>query len=153
MFFVRIPRNRTRRSRAQPHPCGYTFTDGTDDVADPAVRIGQFVDQFAARGGLKSVCGADLTLPLTHIGLAAKQLMGDPCLPVAVANPAAQSCEVIEDGVELPACTSAAATNCFRIVRDAARCAASPDQLRVELSRIDAPGTPVYDHVRCVTAP
>jgi hypothetical protein len=122
------------------------------DVADPAFRIGQFVDQFAARGGLKSVCGADLTLPLTHIGLAAKQLMGDPCLPVAVANPAAQSCEVIEDGVELPACTSAAATNCFRIVRDAARCAASPDQLRVELSRIDAPGTPVYDHVRCVTA-
>ena len=134
------------------HSCQYVGTGGEVEVADPAVRINELVGQFGSRGALTSVCSGDLTLPLTNIGLEAKQLMGDPCIPIALAHATHPTCEVIENTSSLPSCASGTSGDCFRIVADPVRCAASPDQLRIEITRT-SPGTGGYDHVRCVTAP
>jgi hypothetical protein len=136
---------------ALAHSCQYAGTDGSIEVADPAVRIAQFVDAFDGRGAVTSVCDADLSLPLENIGLRAKQLMGDPCIPIALAHPENPTCTVSDGTAPMPACGTTTG-DCWRIVSDTFRCAQSPDHLRVEIDRTSAPTQP-YAHVKCVIAP
>jgi hypothetical protein len=149
---LRVPDGAGTAIPSLAHACQYDGTDGIPEVADPAVRIAQFVNAFGTRGALTSVCSADLSLPMTDIGLRAKQLMGDPCIPVALAHPSNPTC-VVTDGpsIVMPAC-SAGSHDCWKIVSDPARCAQSPDQLRVEIDRTMLT-TQHYAHVKCVIAP
>jgi hypothetical protein len=132
----------------------YAGTTG-DEVADPAVRTAQFAAGFE-RGTVSSVCSGDLTLPLTDIGLRAKQLMGDPCIPVALAHPATPTCQVIDSsaggGAPMATCGSGAG-DCWQLVVDPVRCPQSPDHLRVEIDRTVAPTQQHFAHISCETAP
>jgi len=149
---LRAPPGSTTPIPALAHSCQYAGTDGSIEVADPAVRIAQFVNAFDDRGTLTSVCDADLSLPLQNIGLRAKQLMGDPCIPLALAHPATPSCVVTDGTAPMPACDTTTG-DCWQIVPDTFRCAQSPDQLRIEIVRATAPTELRYTHVKCVIAP
>jgi hypothetical protein len=149
---LRPPSGSTTPIPALAHSCQYTGTDGSMEVADPAVRIAQFINAFDGRGALTSVCDADLSLPLQNIGLRAKQLMGDPCIPIALAHPATPSCVVTDGTAPLPACDTTTG-DCWRIIPDTFRCAQSPDQLRIEIVRATPPTDLRYTHVKCVIAP
>ncbi|MEO8846271.1 MAG: hypothetical protein ABI591_00185 [Kofleriaceae bacterium] len=149
---LRAPSGSTTAIPALAHSCQYAGTDGSLEVADPAVRTAQFVNAFGDRGALTSVCGADLSLPLENIGLRAKQLMGDPCIPIALAHPASPSCVVTDGTAPMSACDTTTG-DCWRIVSDTFACAQSPDQLRVEIVRATPPTEQRYAHVKCVIAP
>jgi len=78
--------------------------------------------------------------------------MGDPCIAVALAHPEAPTCDATDGDAPLPSCDTSSG-DCWRIVSDPARCAASPDQLRVEIVRTTVPTGQRFAHVRCETAP
>jgi hypothetical protein len=164
---LRPPAGSSTPMPALAHSCEYAGNDGPA-VADPAVRLAEFVSQLGTRGAFESVCNADLTLPLTQIGLSTRQMMGDGCLAVTLADtradlPGIQSmCEAtLEDGTALPGCdTAAVGDQCWWVLPNPSQCPDSPDHLRVE---IDIAGiaptpqgtsetTPHYVHVKCLTA-
>jgi len=143
---------------ALAHSCQYTGNDGPA-VADPAVRIAEFVAQFASRGALTSVCNADLTLPLTQIGITTRQMMGDGCLAVKLADTRSDQvgiqpmCEVSDGDAALPSCDSTVAgQDCWVVIADPDRCPGSPDGLRIEIQRSEPQVTQRYSHVKCLTA-
>jgi hypothetical protein len=49
-------------------------------VADPAIRMGYFVDQFGDHGTVTSICQADFSDALTEIGKLLARVVGTPCL-------------------------------------------------------------------------
>jgi hypothetical protein len=146
------------------HSCTFTTPSGSA-VADPAVRIGAFLQAFPDRNSLTSICSADLTNPLAVIGSSAKKLMGDTCLDTSdlVDTDATQagvqpSCEVadIRDSapqapVVLPACSSGAA-DCYEVVADQEACPATDDHLRVKIRRATAVAEDSWTHIRCQLA-
>ena len=132
----------------------------TDQVADPAVRLGQIAGAFPERSIVSSICD-DLVLPLTDIGYTAKKLVGDPCVEVALADtsvePGTQAhCELVDgpiDGEEaLPPCDGATTTDCWRLAPDPAACARTQTNLRLDVVRSTPPPPRSYAHLHCLTA-
>jgi len=155
---LRAPQGGTTQIPALAHSCSYAGNDGPA-VADPAVRIAEFVSQFAGRGALTSVCNADLTLPLTQIGISTRQMMGDGCLAVKLADTRGDQvgvqpmCEVTDGDATLPSCDSASVgQDCWVVIGDPNRCPGSPDNLRIEIQRAEPQVTQRYTHVKCLTA-
>jgi hypothetical protein len=155
---LRAPSGSTTPIPALAHSCSYAGNDGPA-VADPAVRLAEFVSQFGSRGALESVCNADLTLPLTQIGISTRQMMGDGCLAVRLADTRADlvgvqpMCEVMDGDTELPSCSAATAgQDCWLAIGDPNRCPDSPDNLRIEIDRTAVQVTQRYTHVKCLTA-
>jgi len=143
---------------ALAHSCQYDGNDGPE-VADPAVRLADFVGQFPGRGALESVCGADLSLPLTQIGISTRQMMGDGCLAVKLADTRSDlvgvqpMCDVLDGETELPSCDKAApGSDCWLAIGDPNRCPDSPDNLRIEIDRAAMQVTQRFAHVKCLTA-
>jgi hypothetical protein len=143
------------------HSCFY----GAAEVADPAVRISAFLDQFPERSQLTSICSGDLAAPLAAIGASAKRLVGDPCLDTTFLadsspEPGIQpACEVsdVRDAAplaptQLARCTGGAG-DCYELVADPAACPASRDHLRVRITRARTPADDTWTHVRCQLAP
>ena len=143
---------------ALAHSCQYAGNDGPA-VADPAARLADFVSQFGSRGAFESVCNADLTLPLTQIGISTRQMMGDGCLAARLADTRGDQvgvqpmCEVVDGEATLPSCdTAPAGQDCWLVLADPNRCPASPDNLRIEIQRSEPQVTQRYTHVKCLTA-
>jgi hypothetical protein len=145
---------------ALSHSCQFAGASGTE-VADPAVRLGAFLDAFPGRSTLTSICSADLTAPLAAIGDTAKKLVGDPCLDAplladASPDPGLQpACDVVDirDSApaqprEIPRC-EAGGSDCYDIVGDAAACPYAPEHLRVQLRRATPVAADTWSHVRC----
>jgi hypothetical protein len=156
---LRAPGGSSTPIPALAHSCSYSGSIGEVEVADPAVRIASFVSEFGARGALESVCNADLTLPLTQIGISTRQMMGDGCLAVKLADTRSDlvgvqpMCEVMDGDTELPSCNSAiAGQDCWLAIGDPNRCPDSPDNLRIEIDRTAVQVTQRYTHVKCLTA-
>ncbi|MEP6865940.1 MAG: hypothetical protein ABJE66_35300 [Deltaproteobacteria bacterium] len=155
---LRAPSGSTTPMPSLAHSCSYAGNDGPA-VADPAVRLADFVADFGSRGALESVCNADLTLPLTQIGISTRQMMGDGCLAVRLADTRSDlvgvqpMCEVTDGDTELPSCTTAGAgQDCWLAIGDPNRCPDSPDNLRIEIDRTAVQVTQRYAHVKCLTA-
>ena len=155
---LRAPAGSVTPIPALAHSCSYAGNDGPA-VADPAVRIADFVSQFGSRGALESVCNADLTLPLTQIGISTRQMMGDGCLAVKLADTRTDlvgvqpMCEVMDGDTELPSCNAATTgQDCWLAIGDPNRCPDSPDNLRIEIDRTAVQVTQRYTHVKCLTA-
>lgn len=145
---------------AGPMPRLANACGGETRVADPAVRLAELVAGFPQRGIMTSICDDDLGLPLTSIGYAAKKVVGDPCLDVALADTSPAEglqplCDVAEGPLAaeqpLPACDSSTATNCWRLVPDPALCTRGEQQLRLDIRRAHAPAPRTYAHLRCLT--
>jgi hypothetical protein len=103
------------------HSCEYSTANGLA-VADPAVRIASFVNEFTGRKALTSVCSDDLAPAAIEVGKGLKRLVGDRCLERAI--PQTMNCTVVDelDGqepTEIDACRSSTTGPCFEIVDDA----------------------------------
>lgn len=148
---------------AQPalqHSCSIDTPDGPD-VADPGIRIAEFLDAFPGRNALTSICSADLSNPLQMIGQSAARMMGGACLDSSTLADASTeagvqpSCEVadIRDSAPdaamlLPLCSSGA-PDCYEIIADPAACPASSDHLRVRIHRVTTAAEDSWTYVRC----
>lgn len=144
---------------ALSHSCTYEGRSGPE-LADPGVRLADFVASFPARSALTSICDANLELPLTTIGAATKPMMGDACVQAALVDtgktPGIQPhCEVIDGPVgaetEIPACAEDATGTCWTLVLDTAKCGGVADNLRLEITRPSPPTSQLYTHLRCLT--
>ena len=133
------------------HSCSYGGAIGAQ-VADPAVRLASFVDQFPGRSRLTSICSADLSDAVSDIGASAKRLMGDPCLTQAVFTDTCDVTDVRDSAPDapahLPSCSDGG-PDCFEIVADPAACPSSADHLRVVIHRSSAAAPDTWTHVRC----
>lgn len=145
------------------HSCTFSTPAGTD-VADPAVRLADFVAAFPGRNALTSICSDDLSNPLQMIGQSAARMMGAACLDSSTLADASSeagvqpSCEVadIRDSAPdsanlLPLCSSGAA-DCYEIIADQAACPASTDHLRVRIHRAAMVAEDSWTYVRCQLA-
>jgi hypothetical protein len=141
------------------HSCTFAYEAGVE-YADPSVRLAEFVAQFPARSALTSICGTDLTTPLTTIGEATSRMMGDPCIATPLVDTSVEpgvqpSCEVTEGPVgaetPIPQCTAGDTGSCWSLVLDTAKCAGIGDNFRLQITRPSTPTTQLYSHLRCLT--
>jgi hypothetical protein len=166
---MRAPPMMTKKLPALAHSCTYNGADGVE-VADPAVRIKFFLDQFPNRSTFVSICQQDLSAGLQQIGDLLKSVIGDPCIEGALADvdlktPGPQyDCAVsavnnlnMDNQTEtiLPKCTpeDATATNqpCWHLVLDAANCAKTPTQLTLKVEGQDTLASDTHVIANCVT--
>jgi len=146
---LRAPSGTAAPIPALAHSCVYVDGDGKPELADPAIRIKSFLDQFPDRSAFAPICQQDLSGSLQQIGELLRTAIGDPCIegklsdvdPKAagpqydcavstVLNPATES-EIV-----MPRCTpeDGSATNapCWHLVTDPASCPRS-DHLLVKI--------------------
>lgn len=152
---LRAPPGSTQAIPALAHSCTFTSTD--TEVADPAVRLAEVADRFGARGTVESICQADLSLPLTDVGLSMRSMMSpDGCLAKRLVDTDGDRtgiqplCAVEDGGVAVPSCEDNATGDCWRALIDGSTCPQSPDHLRIEIDRVAVPTSQRYAHVRCL---
>jgi hypothetical protein len=118
---------------ALAHSCTYTGSTGTE-VADPAVRIKFFLDQFPNRSTFVPICQADLSAGLQQIGDLLKNVIGDPCIEGQLKGPPYE-CSVstitnpnstTPTKALLDACTATSTTPCWHLVADPVNCPTDP---------------------------
>src|SRR5262249_31586588 len=61
------------------HSCSFTINNNAQ-VADPAIRLKYFVDQFGDQGRFVSICQANLADAMTTIAKLLRKVIGTPCL-------------------------------------------------------------------------
>lgn len=136
------------------HSCTYQGANGVE-VADPAVRLQQFLGQFPNRNVSTTVCQQDLSGGLGQIGQLVTQSIGNPCITRQLADvdpntPGLQPDCVVEDIVgstitRVPACGSAP---CWRFETDAVTCTVG-DHLKLVIERGAAPDPTTVTTMRC----
>ena len=142
---------------AVAHSCMYTGANGAE-VADPAVRLKQFLDQFPNRTTFSTVCGQDLSGGLAQIAELIRTVIGTSCVDDYIDldpnTPGVQfDCtvsEVVNYGKAnqyetiLPTCSNAAdppaSLNkpCWWFLEDRERCPAY-DHLLLQVERVEPP--------------
>lgn len=146
--------------------CTFSEPDGSTAIAAPAVRLAAFADLFPGRTTSTSICNADLSGALGQIGQTTKRLVGDPCLSDTADlldadpdQPGLQpGCETVDirdsapdQPTQLPACDASHTSDCYAFVADEASCPATPDHLRVQITRSHAVTSDTWTHVRCAS--
>ncbi|HEX7838789.1 MAG TPA: hypothetical protein VF469_15035 [Kofleriaceae bacterium] len=168
---LRPPRTGASPIPALAHSCTYITVDGGGQVADPAVRIKAFLDEFPDHSAFASVCQRDLSGPLEQIGDLLKTALGDPCIKGKLADvdpttPGPQyDCSVSvvtepgqADQMEqiLPLCTpqDATATNqpCWHLTTDPANCPRS-DHLKLAVEGVAVLRRNAHVIVSCTIVP
>src|SRR6185295_20144497 len=76
----RVPKGESVEVPALAHSCTYVGGDGKPEVADPAIRLRFFLDQFPNRSTFAPICQRDLSGGLQQIGELLKTVIGDPCI-------------------------------------------------------------------------
>src|SRR5678816_1384145 len=151
------------------HSCQYIGGDGNPEVADPAIRLRFFLDQFPNRSTFAPICQRDLSGGLQQIGELLKTVIGDPCIEgkLADADPDTPGPQydlslsaVTNRGLAnqtqtvLPHCEpdSGAASNkpCWRIATDTNLCAAG-DHLTLRIEGQDTLPQDTHVVANCVT--
>jgi hypothetical protein len=147
---LRVPDGGTTAIPAVTHACTYAGATAPE-VADPAVRLGQFLGQFPNRNTFSTVCAQDLSGALTQAAQLITTVMGSMCVdrPIDLDNstPGPQvDCtvsEVVNYGranqleTVLPSCIDppdALNKPCWWLLEDAARCPRY-DHLRLRVER------------------
>jgi hypothetical protein len=156
---------------ALAHSCTYVGGDGIE-VADPAIRLRSFLEQFQYQNAFSTICDRDLSSGLDQIGLLLKTvLVGDPCIEGKLADVdpktdgAQYECAVsaitdrgepTQAEVVLPKCTpeSALATNqpCWHLTTDPATCPNS-DHIMVKIEGKGMLSSRTHVIANCTTAP
>jgi hypothetical protein len=155
---------------AVAHSCQYTRTGATlPEVADPAVRIKFFLDQFPNRSTFTTICKEDLSDGLRLIANLLKAVIGDPCIEGKLADVDPDTaglqfdCSVSDvtnahkanqTEVIIPQCIDQGGTYsplpCWRIATDTANCPTSDHYiLKIERGTAPPPETTVF--ANCVT--
>jgi hypothetical protein len=136
----RMPEGENAEVPALAHSCSYNGAEGRE-VADPAIRLRFFLDQFPNRSTFAPICQRDLSGGLQQIGELLKTVIGDPCIQGQLADVdpntagAQYDCQVSwvtnrnkasQTEAVLPKCEpengGAANKPCWRITTDEALC-------------------------------
>jgi len=143
------------------HSCTYQGMNGPE-VADPSVRIKQFLDSFPNRSTFSTICQQDLSGALIQIAQLLKTVIGSPCIDGKLATP--YDCSVSDvrnfgkaNQTEevLPKCnndaTPASSTNkpCWSIQVDPM--CSGPGMLTLKVERNEAPAPDTHVVSYCVT--
>ncbi|HEY5945321.1 MAG TPA: hypothetical protein VIV40_07515, partial [Kofleriaceae bacterium] len=155
---------------AVAHSCTYNGANGPE-VADPSVRLKQFLDQFPNRSTFSTICQQDLSGALVQIAQLLRTVIGSPCIEGKLADvdpstPGPQyDCSVSDvrnygkaNQTEqvLPQCNNlqapASSTNkpCWAIEVDTMNCTAG-DHLTLKIERNEAPASDTHVISYCVT--
>ncbi len=143
------------------HSCTYVGPTGTE-VADPAIRLGSFLDGFQGRSGLTSICERNLSTGLVQLAEVFRKAIGSPCVEAqpADADPETTGLQtdcVVEDVVganviEIESCErDPSARPCWRLEADPALCTASLN-LKLVVQRDAAPDPTAITRMRCTVA-
>jgi hypothetical protein len=151
--------------------CTYTGANNALEVADPSVRLKQFLDQFPNRSTFQTICQQDLSGALEQIAQLLRTVIGSPCIEGKLADvdpntPGDQyDCSVSDvtnygkanqKETILPQCNNAgnpeSSTNkpCWSIVPDQENCMKSP-HLTLKVERNEAPAADTHVISYCVT--
>jgi hypothetical protein len=148
---LRTPPGSNTAIPALAHSCSYQGAAGVE-VADPAVRIGQFLNQFA-RKTFATICQQDLSGALTQVANDLRSLIGSACITQTLAQPL--DCIVTEEvgttKTMFPACNNgASSTNkpCWELVSDPVNCALG-DHMALKIERTQAPDPNAVVVMRC----
>lgn len=154
---------------AVAHSCSYMGAQNVE-VADPAVRIKFFLDQFPNRSTFTTICQRDLSEGLQLIAELLKAALGNPCIEGRLADVDPETagdqydCSVsdvtnartpMQRETILPACRETSPgvfsnVPCWRITTDQMNCMKAPHHvLKIERSEAPAPNTIVF--ANCVT--
>jgi hypothetical protein len=155
---------------ALAHSCTYNASPTDVEVADPAVRLKFFLDQFPNRSTFVPICQADLSGGLIQIGELLKAVIGDPCIEGALADadpntPGVQpDCSVsqvqnINTDTQteklLPNCGTQTITTdtppCWHLIPDATNCKDTPTQLSLKVENQDKLSNDTHVVANCVT--
>ncbi|HEX5062284.1 MAG TPA: hypothetical protein VFV99_23095 [Kofleriaceae bacterium] len=155
---------------AVAHSCTYQGMNGPE-VADPSVRLKQFLDSFPNRSTFSTICQQDLSGALIQIAQLLRTVIGSPCIEGKLADvdpttPGPQyDCSVSDvrnygkanqSEEVLPQCnnlgTPASSTNkpCWAIETDTMNCTAG-DHLTLKVERNEAPAADTHVISYCVT--
>lgn len=167
---LRTPPNGGAQIPHVAHSCTYTGADGKDQVADPSVRLKQFLDSFPNRSTFSTICQQDLSGALIQIAQLLKTVIGSPCIDgnLADVDPTMAGpqydCSVSDvknygkanqTETVLPQCnnagTPASSTNkpCWSIQVDP-QCG-GPGMLTLKIERNEAPAQDTHVVSYCVT--
>jgi len=115
----------------------HSCTAADMSFADPAVRIGELVDQFGVNGRLLSICESEFAGALNDIGNDVLHYVSAPCIMGRIAkraNTTRDDCAVVDNqtGNTIPACADTNNTGtCWRLVSGAANaCSGVTDAAR-----------------------
>lgn len=149
---------------ALTHSCNYTGAMGLE-VADPGVRLQQFLDGFPDRSSFSTVCQQDLSGGLAQIAQLITNTIGTSCFtnPLADIDPSTPGsqfgctvADVTNEGkpnetrVTLPACDASLSNKpCWHIVIDNVNCA-SGDHEALKIERTTMPAADVHVVADCV---
>ncbi|NVB84728.1 MAG: hypothetical protein HOV81_40535 [Kofleriaceae bacterium] len=167
---LRSPPQSTTMIPAVAHSCSYQGANGTE-VADPSVRLKEFLDSFPNRSTFQTICQQDLSGALTQIAQLLRTVIGSPCIEGKLADVDPDTagdqydCSVSDvtnfgkanqSETVLPQCnnvmTPSSSTNkpCWSIQTDTMNCTAGDHlTLKIERSQAPAPDTHVVSY--CVT--
>jgi hypothetical protein len=156
---------------AVAHSCSYVGGTGQPEVADPSVRLLEFLNQFPNRNTYSTICQQDLSGGLTQIAQLLRTVIGSPCIEGNLADVDPQTpgeqydCSVSDvrnfgkanqTETVLPQCnnadTPASSTNkpCWSIVTDLMNCMTAPN-LTLKIERNEAPAQDTHVISYCVT--
>ena len=83
---LRAPEGGGTAIPALAHSCTYTDSSNTIEVADPTVRVSQFINSFPNRSTFSTICQQDLSGALTEIAQLLKTALGSPCIDGTLAD-------------------------------------------------------------------
>jgi hypothetical protein len=161
---LNAPPGTTQQIPSLAHSCTYTGGNNEVEVADPTVRVNQFLAGFPNRSTFSTICQQDLSGALEQIAELLRTVIGSPCIDGRLATPydcsvsdvtnygTAQQTETV-----LPECnntgTPSSSTNkpCWAIEVDAMNCSMSPGMLTLKVERDQAPPPNTHVISYCVT--
>ena len=159
------PGTGTMEVPAVAHSCTYNGANGPE-VADPSIRLKQFLDAFPNRSTFSTICQQDLSGGLTQIAQLLRTVIGSPCIDGKLADvdpntPGDQyECSVSDivnygkanqQETVIPACDGSMSNKpCWYIHPDATKCMTAPN-LILETVRAQNPPDNTHTISYCVT--
>jgi hypothetical protein len=160
---LRAPPGGGTPAQAVAHSCTYTGQINAE-VADPAVRIEDFLRGFPDRSALTTICQSALSGGLVQLGELFRRSLGGPCVEAVIADTKPETAGlqadcIVEDlvgasAIEIRSCeTNPSARPCWRLEADPAICT-SFSNLKLVVQRDAAPDPAAITRMRCtVPAP
>jgi hypothetical protein len=144
------PPGMTNAIPAVGHSCQWQDSgNNIEVVADEAVRLSWFADQFGDHGAIGSICSEDLTPAAVALGAPLRRTMGDPCVEDDVSLTACTAVDQL-GATETPLahCESPTQTDCWELVTDPNVCPNAAHQ-KLVVHRRDAIADGTYTLLRC----
>jgi hypothetical protein len=156
---LRTPPGGTTAVPALVRSCKYIDTLGTEEVADPAVRMQEFFGLFPDRAATTTICQPDLSTGLDDLGKLVQRTIGTPCViqpldDIDAGTPGLQPDCFVQDVVGVNVTPIAACEDngnvapCWHLDTDAALCP-DADHLKLVVDRAVDPDPAAITQMLC----